>query len=96
MKSYSKQQYLDTGCRELVHASMIVIHGMTRGKVCDTGCHAFNKGQCEHYKRLIKGPSNEIVYSNVKTETVKEEAGRRGVSIREVRRQRRDLLGKDI
>jgi hypothetical protein len=35
------------------HANMLAVWGITGGKVCDTGCHAFNGGKCQSYKKLV-------------------------------------------
>lgn len=52
MKSYTVQQYITAGCHEMEHSNMLAVHGITGGKVCDTGCHAFNGGKCQAYKKL--------------------------------------------
>ena len=85
MKQYTIEQYLDAGCEELKLPVMMAVHMLTRGKVCDTGCHAFNGGACKAYKNLVKGQTA----ISQPTETVREEAARRGVTIAEVRRDRR-------
>lgn len=85
MKSYTVAEYLDAGCPELKIASMMLVHGITGGRVCDTGCHAFNGGGCQYYRNLISGKT-PTKYA----ETVRQEAERRGVSIKTVRRERRD------
>ena len=53
MKSYTIKQYLDAGCQEMEVPAMTAVHGMTGGKVCDTGCHAFDSGKCPAYKKLV-------------------------------------------
>lgn len=88
MKSYSITDYVNAGCEEMNAPAMVAMVTIANGKVCDTGCYAFSSGNCKAYKRLItenKTPSSP-------PETVKEEAKRRGVSINEVRRQRRDTI----
>jgi hypothetical protein len=68
--------------------SMQAVWEFTNGKVCDTGCHAFDNGKCAAYKKLTTVsptvPIQEI------GETVKQEAARMGLSISEVRRQRKN------
>lgn len=88
MNSYSIDDYKKAGCKEIYNALMLGVHGITDGRVCDTGCHAFNNGGCQAYKILTQ-PTLRKVTSEIKTETVKEESLRRGISISEVRRQRR-------
>lgn len=90
MKSYTVEEYKKAGCQEM-NGGMLVVHGMTDGKVCDTGCARFEEGKCVAYKKLIgtspASPSSSS-YEAVPVETVKQEASRRGISISEVRRQR--------
>ena len=85
MKSYSVAEYILAGCKEMDSPSMLAVHGLTQGKVCD-GCHAFNDGKCLAYKKLT---SFKTPISMTLQETVKQEAKRRGVSISQVRRWRR-------
>ena len=63
----------------------VQIYRMTNGNVCDTGCYAY--GHCKACDRLH--PTNHSP-KNKYPETVRQEAARRGLGIREVRRQRRD------
>lgn len=56
MKSYTVQQYITAGCPEMDVSVMVAVHGKTGGKVCDTGCHAFNGGKCPSYKKLTAVP----------------------------------------
>jgi len=53
MKSYTVEQYIKAGCPEMEHQNMMAVHGLTGGKVCDTGCHAFDSGKCPAYKKLV-------------------------------------------
>ena len=53
MKSYTVEQYRIAGCQEMENKSMVAVHGITNGKVCGTGCHAFAGGKCQAYKKLI-------------------------------------------
>jgi len=86
MEPYNIQAYLDAGCFEMKLALMVLVHGKTGGRVCDTGCHAFDNGRCRAYMKLVNQSKRSTIEP---TETVKEEAARRGIGIREVRRQRR-------
>lgn len=89
MKSFDAMQYLAAKCN-FAHESprpFLAVHGITQGRVCDTGCAEFQGGKCAAYRALTAsatpaGPSPEP------TETVREEAARRGVSISQVRRER--------
>ena len=67
----------------------IAIYQATRGDPCTTGCAYFEGGECPAYLALTKKP---VVPSSPQGETVREAAQRLGVSISEVRRQRRGLL----
>jgi len=84
MKSFTVEQYLAAGCSEMKKESMLAVHAMTGGRVCDTGCHAF--GHCKEHRVLIGAAVAEKVY----TETVREEVERTGLTIGQVRRNRRD------
>ena len=90
MKSYTIQEYLDANCEEMKDLTMRAVHGLSNGKVCDTGCHAFDNGKCTAYKNLISNQKAETQSNFEIVETVREEAKRRNISISEVRRQRRD------
>jgi hypothetical protein len=54
MKSFSIMQYLYARCPEMRLPIMRAVHVETNGKVCDTGCHAYNNGKCQFYKKLIE------------------------------------------
>lgn len=59
----------------------------TGGDPCTTGCAYFEGGKCPAYRALTK-PA--VVADSPKGETVREAAARLGVSISEVRRQRKE------
>lgn len=84
MDSYELEDYRKAGCKEFKNKSMIAVHALVGGKVCDTGCYAYNSGRCSAYKNLV----NTRVVAELPSETVRAEAKRRGISISEVRRQR--------
>lgn len=93
MKTYEATLYLVAQCN-FAHQSPMAFMGVWRatlGKVCDTGCAEFNSGRCPAYRKLITEapptPRNNV--EEQPGETVREEAARRGISINEVRRQRR-------
>lgn len=90
MKAYTIGQYLDAGCpfandRKQLQVFMGV-HQATGGKVCDTGCAWFVNGTCRAYKTLTHTP--HVDPPKTFTETVRDEATRRGLSINAVRRER--------
>lgn len=89
-KPYSLVQYRDAGCFTLTRGDRldaigVGLHQATGGMVCN-GCF-MQTTSCPALKKL----SNTIVSEpkGVYTETVRQEAARRGISISEVRRQRR-------
>ena len=90
MKSYSIEEYKLAGCEEMEVSTMRAVHGLSNGKVCDTGCHAFNNGKCSAYRNLSGSKTIQEHLKTTMIETVREEATRRNISISEVRRQRRD------
>lgn len=89
MKSYNAMQYIDAGCTFAAKTPIpfLGVHGVTDGKVCDTGCAAFAGGMCPAYRKLSV-PQAPKSLKTKQGETVREEATRRGLSISEVRRQR--------
>lgn len=86
MKSFTIEEYVAAGCPEMKHESMCAVHMLMGGRVCDTGCHAYNNGRCRHYMQLTTGVAPAV--PKTYTETVRQEAQRLGVSIGEVRRRR--------
>lgn len=91
MKSYTIKDYITAQCHHFMEAplTMGAVHGLTGGQICDTGCIDFNHGRCEAYRRLTDW-RNDRVKPPTPPETVRAEARRRGVSIKQVRRERRD------
>lgn len=84
MRAFTFLEYRQAGCFQAEDAIGLGIHAATNGRMCD-GCPAF-KNRCEAYAKL---PHMASVRAPVtRTETVREEAKRRGVSINEVRRLR--------
>lgn len=108
MKSYSVAEYQRAGCTDMKDA-MLAIHVIADGKVCDTGCWAFDDGKCPAYRRLTFderaqqqqqydrlrsaiGLAKSIGQNTIpQTETVRQEATRRGVSISQVRKERQEV-----
>lgn len=89
MNSFKIDAYIAAGCTMLPPqkdglAAMHAVHGLTGGRLCDTGCVAFRGGKCSAYMRLTRN----LPAQPISTETVKQEAARLGISISEVRRRR--------
>ena len=88
-KEYTKDQYIDAGC---MHFDVLLVGmallSLSKGKLCDgcpvvTNCAALRKLQAEDQ------PLNAALPEQNYGETVRQEAARRNISIKEVRRQRR-------
>lgn len=88
MKSYNLEKYINAGCPEVLDQIGVYLHVHTGGMICDTGCNRFNDGACQAYKNLVFEKALPVITE--KAETVREEAKRRGISIKKVRVQRRD------
>ena len=82
MKGFTVEQYKAAGCPEMERGSVLFVHGVSGGRVCDTGCHAFASGNCGFYRKLVSGVATPT--AKVYTETVREDAARLGISIGEV------------
>lgn len=94
-KRFELHEYIDAGCPQLKDAIGVVLHNSTNGKICD-GCPEYNNGQCEAYKKMISRQAGFTpVEKFVAGETVRQEAKRRGISIKQVRRERRDSRAMD-
>ena len=89
---------------QLEKAALVIGHaiwGLTDGRMCD-GCPVYNNGKAKCFKKLTAGEQSEPVpvpIANklnraVQDETVRQEAERRGVSIKQVRRERRDAINQ--
>lgn len=90
-KPYSLTQYLAAGCETLTRNGKLDvigagIHGATGGKPCN-GCYA--KKGCAALEKLRAMDGTTLRSIATAPETVREEAARRGLSIGEVRRQRK-------
>ena len=87
MKARNLDDYKKAGCTLAPAVGDQVANGIlsrTGGKMCD-GCAAYHGGKCPAYTRLVSG---RAILQKQYSETVREEAARRGISIGEVRRQR--------
>lgn len=90
MKSFALQAYKDAGCTLVpaMGAAAVELWRETSGALCP-GCAAYHDGGCQAYRKLTSGRS---VLEKQYTETVREEAERRGVSIKQVRRERAEAV----
>lgn len=88
MISFEIKSYQDAGCTMLSTAkdatAMTAVHGITGGRLCDTGCAAYHGGKCAAYRRMVGALPAQPFH----VETVKQEAARLGISLSEVRRRR--------
>ena len=84
-------EYLDAGCELATPFILFVmIHQKTRGDPCTTGCAYYENGKCAAYRKLFMPAQTKPNTSTQQHgETVRETAQRLGISISEVRRQRR-------
>lgn len=86
MKSFALQAYTEAGCT-LVPAlgvTAVALWRETDGALCP-GCADFRGGGCAGHRKLTSGRAG---LDKQHSETVREEAERRGVSIKQVRRER--------
>jgi hypothetical protein len=88
MNPYPAIKYFEAGCdfAKSGAGAFYAVHGLTQGRVCDTGCAWYANGKCAAYRGLTAVPAAP---KQDQGETVRQEAARRGLSINEVRRQRR-------
>ncbi len=94
MKRYTWTQYLNAGCSEVKDKIGLGLYIITGGKICDNGCNRYKKGQCPAFIKLTSPESTPGPVMLQYTETVREEAQRRAISIKNVRKERRDLANK--
>lgn len=98
-KPYSLPQYIDAGCLTLTRngrldAVGVVIHAATAGMPCN-GCF-MQTTSCPAFKKLSGTVGAVSQPKVVYTETVRQEAARRGISLSEVRRQRSKRLANTL
>lgn len=87
MKQFSIKEYRTAGCPEVNDTIGYLLHRLCKGKICDTGCNRYDGGNCVAYKKL----TTEVKLREDGTiETVRQEAKRRSVSIKQIRKERRD------
>ncbi len=87
-KHFTIEEYEAAGCMQMEVLSGIPLHALTLGRICD-GCPKYNGGNCESLRKMIMPPAKTL--GAPAGETVREEAARRNIGIKEVRRQRRAL-----
>jgi len=83
---FTIKEYEDAGCMQMEVPFGTALHEHMRGRMCD-GCPKYNGSDCESLRKMRR-PENKTLGSPA-GETVREEASRRGIGIKEVRRQRR-------
>ena len=96
MKPFTIQQHVDAKCpwttpsRESIFTFEELHHYAGNEGLC-SGCFDFKNGACPAYKRMKGCVMQDTIKTipEVPAESVKQEAERRGLSIAEVRRQRR-------
>jgi hypothetical protein len=95
MDQHSMKDYEWAGC-QLDAALLPLLWGATKGRICDTGCVHLLIG-CKAYDKLLtKEIQNTQFFKTISkqkitfvNETVRDEAKRLGISISEVRKNRR-------
>ena len=88
-KAFSLSAYMQTNCIQFEGRARgigIALHQAMEGFICN-GCPKFNDGVCPDYKQLL-GSTQLQSTPKAQQETVREEATRLGISIKEVRRRR--------
>lgn len=95
-RAFSIQEYVDANCTQFDDDRNFIItvglHSFTKGRMCD-GCPKM-QFNCASYKKLLALDKQSIPKPQP-TETVREEAARRNISISEVRRQRHKQMRGD-
>ena len=92
MESYLVTDYKKADCPEVNDQIGLALHGLTKGKICDSGCNRFNGGNCKSYRILISAKT--ATAESKPGETVRSEAERRGISIKKVRRERSEAANQ--
>lgn len=96
----TQEQFAKAGCHLVTEtgiASAVVlfnsIYQATDGNPCD-GCSYYENGKCEAYKSLLRNrryaPRQSPGIPQAAQETVKQEATRRGISLAQVRKERKE------
>lgn len=89
-RKYSLSEYDAAGCKQFDDSNLLIVaalHRFTSGLMCN-GC-PIRLYNCAAYNKLL-ALDKKTKPQPMQTETVREEAKRRNISISEVRRQRRD------
>lgn len=92
METSEVVDFLAAGC-EIAVRSPNLFDGLfqaTNADPCTTGCAYFEGGRCDAYRQILK-KRNENKNNTIRSlgESVKDEAARRGISISQVRKERR-------
>jgi len=84
---YELKEYADAGCMQMeVPVLGAVLWRHANGVMCD-GCPKCHGGNCDSLRKMQRPVKKEAI--EPAGETVRAEATRRGIGIKEVRRQRR-------
>jgi len=90
MQKFSLDQYMEADCFQVERGPGLMVgialYDVTQGEMCP-GCPKYENGKCESYQTLLSFlPKPEAKESG---ETVRQEAARLGIGIKEVRRRRK-------
>ncbi len=96
-KIYTIFEFIEAGCTQFEHPTIgIALYTYMGGRICGD-CPKVNN--CAPLRKLQAGNSSRLLDKalpqNNGGETVRQEAARRGIGIKEVRRQRRDKQLQD-
>lgn len=86
---FSMREYEDAGCMKFDVPFLIVkaLYLYTNGVMCK-GCPKFQGGSCKSFRKMLAANSPQPQQAEY-IEPVRAEAARRGISIKQVRRERR-------
>ena len=88
-QEYTKLQYIEAGCMQFDIVLLgMALHNQTNGKLCPE-CPKNQSCTAQRKLQSIGRPLNTALPEQNGGETVRQEAARRNISIKEVRRQRR-------
>jgi hypothetical protein len=93
MKAQNIENYVKAGCiiiGETPSKNVIARHLIYKGKLCDE-CFAFNNGTCESYQKLTEEENEKKRFAQPSMLTVRQEATKRNMSIKQVRKERSQM-----
>ena len=91
-RKFSLHEYTQSGCMQFEAPELgFALFNITNGVMCE-GCPAFHNGRCPSFQKMIATHPLTTQPAAEPVETVRQEAARRGLSISEVRRQRRSRI----